>query len=50
MEVWMDVSIDGWMNGWFDGWMGVGMNGWLVSISETISAWARLDQGSRDLW
>jgi hypothetical protein len=35
--------MDGRIVGWFDGWMGVGMNGWMVSISETITAWARLD-------
>jgi hypothetical protein len=33
----------GMMNGWFDEWMVVGMNGWMVSVSETIPAWARLD-------
>jgi hypothetical protein len=42
-----DESMDGWMNGWidgwFDGWMVVGMNGLIVSTSETIPAWARLD-------
>jgi hypothetical protein len=39
----MDGCMDRWIDGWFDGWMGVGMNGWMVSISETIPAWARLD-------
>jgi hypothetical protein len=38
-----------WLDGWIDGWVGVGMNGWMVSISETIPAYARLDKGSRDL-
>jgi hypothetical protein len=45
MVVWMDE----WMDGWYDGWMGVGMNGWMVSISETITAWARLEYGMCDL-
>jgi hypothetical protein len=39
MELWMDV----WIDGWFDGCMGVGMNEWMVSISETIPAWAQLE-------
>jgi hypothetical protein len=39
----MDGCMYGWIDGWFDGWMGVGMNGWMVSISETILAWDRLD-------
>jgi hypothetical protein len=32
--------MNGWIVGWIDEWMGVGMNGWMVSISETITAWA----------
>jgi hypothetical protein len=39
----MDGCMDGWIDGWFDGWMGVVVNEWMVSISETIPAWARLD-------
>jgi hypothetical protein len=39
----MDGCMDRWIEGWFDGWMGVGMNGWMVSISEKLSAWTRLD-------
>jgi hypothetical protein len=38
-----DECMDRWIGGWFDGRMSVGMNGWMVSISETIPAWARLD-------
>jgi hypothetical protein len=48
-----DESLDGWMDGWidrwFDGWMVLGMNGWVVCISETIPAWARLEYGNREL-
>jgi hypothetical protein len=39
----MNGCMDLWIGGWFDGRMGVGMNGWMVSISETILALARLD-------
>jgi hypothetical protein len=39
----MDGCMHGWIGGWIDGWMGVGMNGWMVSISETITAWALID-------
>jgi hypothetical protein len=39
----MDGCMNGWIVGWIDGWMGVGMNGWMVSISETIPAWALID-------
>jgi hypothetical protein len=38
-----DECMDRWIDEWFDGWMGVGMNGCMVSISETILAWARLN-------
>jgi hypothetical protein len=38
-----DGSRDGWIEGWFVGWMVVGINGCVVSISDTITAWARLD-------
>jgi hypothetical protein len=44
-----DGSMDGWIDGWLNGWMVVGMNGWIVSISETILAWVRLDYVNRDL-
>jgi hypothetical protein len=37
------------MDGLFGGWMGMGMNEWMVSISETISACARLEKASLDL-
>jgi hypothetical protein len=43
MKLWMDVWMEEWTDEWFDGWMVVGMNGWVVSISETILSWARLD-------
>jgi hypothetical protein len=33
----------GWIDGWFDEWIVVGMNGWMLSSSETVTAWARLD-------
>jgi hypothetical protein len=35
-------SMDECMDRWIDGWIVVGMNGLMVSISETIPAWARL--------
>jgi hypothetical protein len=39
---WNDGSMGECMDRWIDRWIGVGMNGWMVSISETIPAWARL--------
>jgi hypothetical protein len=39
----MDGCMDEWTDGLLDGWLGVGINGWMVSISGTIHAWARLD-------
>jgi hypothetical protein len=42
-DVSMAGRMDGKIVGWFDEWMCVGMNGWMVSISETIIAWSRLD-------
>jgi hypothetical protein len=39
----MDECMERWIDVCFDGWVGVGMNGRMVSISETIPAWARLD-------
>jgi hypothetical protein len=39
----MDGCMNGWIVGWYDGWMVVGMNGWMLTISETIPSWARLD-------
>jgi hypothetical protein len=38
-----DECMDRWIYGWFDGRLSVGMDEWMVSISETIPAWARLD-------
>jgi hypothetical protein len=39
----MDGCMNEWIDGLIDGCMVVGINGWKVSISETIHAWAGLD-------